>query len=85
MGFSYLVYPGAHHTVSSRFRFITFNKNAVRILKLKNIKISNDEENALYSAILLHDIGHGPFSHAIENSLIVDVNHEDFNSIHGKD
>ena len=78
MGLSYLVYPGAHHT---RFHHalgsLHLMQNAVRILKLKNIKISNDEENALYSAILLHDIGHGPFSHAIENSLIVDVNHED--------
>lgn len=78
MGLSYLVYPGAHHT---RFHHalgsLHLMQNAVRILKLKDIKISNDEENALYSAILLHDIGHGPFSHAIENSLIVDVNHED--------
>ena len=78
MGLSYLVYPGAHHT---RFHHalgsLHLMQNAVRILKLKNIKISNEEENALYSAILLHDIGHGPFSHAIENSLIVDVNHED--------
>lgn len=78
MGLSYLVYPGAHHT---RFHHalgsLHLMQNAVRILKLKDIKISNDEENALYSAILLHDIGHGPFSHAIENSLIIDVNHED--------
>ena len=60
MGLSYLVYPGAHHT---RFHHalgsLHLMQNAVRILKLKDIKISNEEENALYSAILLHDIGHG--------------------------
>ena len=47
-----------------------------RILKFKGTLISKEEENALYVAILLHDIGHGPFSHAIEHSLLEGVNHE---------
>ena len=77
MGLSYLVYPGAHHT---RFHHalgsLHLMQKAVRILKFKGTLISREEENALYVAILLHDIGHGPFSHAIEHSLLEGVNHE---------
>ena len=77
MGLSYLVYPGAHHT---RFHHalgsLHLMQKVVRILKIKGVLISKEEENALFIAILLHDIGHGPFSHAIENSLIEDVSHE---------
>ena len=77
MGLSYLVYPGAHHT---RFHHalgsLHLMQKAVRILKFKGTLISKDEENALYVAILLHDIGHGPFSHAIEHSLLEGVSHE---------
>lgn len=51
-------------------------QKAVETLQQKNIKISHDEEQALYIAILLHDIGHGPFSHAMEHS-IVNIHHED--------
>jgi HD superfamily phosphohydrolase len=74
---SYLVYPGAnhtrfHHAIGSMYLM----QKAVRILRYKGVTISAEEENALYIAILLHDIGHGPFSHAIENILIIDVNHE---------
>ncbi|MEC8134022.1 MAG: HD domain-containing protein, partial [Bacteroidota bacterium] len=77
MGLSYLVYPGAHHT---RFQHalgsLHLMQKAVRILKFKGVSISSVEETALYVAILLHDIGHGPFSHAIEHSLIEGVGHE---------
>ena len=77
MGLSYLVYPGAHHT---RFHHalgsLHLMQKAVRILKFKGTNISKAEENALYVAILLHDIGHGPFSHAIEHSLLEGVSHE---------
>ena len=77
MGFSYLVYPGAHHT---RFHHalgcIHLMQKAVETLRQKNIEISEQEEQALYVAILLHDIGHGPFSHAMEHS-IVNIHHED--------
>ena len=78
MGLSYLVYPGAHHT---RFHHalgcMHLMQNAVRILRFKGVTISNDEENALLIAILLHDIGHGPFSHAMEHSIVNSVSHEE--------
>ena len=77
MGLSYLVYPGAHHT---RFHHalgcLHLMQNAVRILKFKGVKISDVEENGLYIAILLHDIGHGPFSHAMEHSIVENISHE---------
>ncbi len=78
MGLSYLVYPGANHT---RFHHalgcLHIMQKAVQVLKFKNITISDEEENALYIAILLHDIGHGPFSHAMEHSIVEDVHHEE--------
>lgn len=78
MGLSYLVYPGAHHT---RFHHaigcMHLMQNAVNVLRFKGVSISEDEENALYIAILLHDIGHGPFSHAMEHSIVEGVSHED--------
>lgn len=77
MGMSYLVFPGAHHT---RFHHalgaMFLMQKAVQILRLKGISISEEEEQALYIAILLHDIGHGPFSHAMENSIAENVTHE---------
>ncbi|MDN3677057.1 HD domain-containing protein [Flavobacterium paronense] len=77
MGLSYLVYPGAHHT---RFHHaigaMHLMQKAVEVLRFKEVSISKEEENALYIAILLHDIGHGPFSHTLEHS-IVEVNHEE--------
>jgi HD superfamily phosphohydrolase len=78
MGMSYLVYPGAHHT---RFHHalgcMHIMQKAVQTLKFKGVAISEEEENALYVAILLHDIGHGPFSHALENSVVEEVHHEE--------
>ena len=77
MGLSYLVYPGAHHT---RFHHaigcLHLMQKAVEVLRFKGVSISKEEENALYIAILLHDIGHGPFSHALEHSIVEEVNHE---------
>lgn len=78
MGLSYLVYPGATHT---RFHHalgcMHMMQKAVQVLKSKSVEISQEEENALYIAILLHDIGHGPFSHAMENSIVENVHHEE--------
>lgn len=77
MGLSYYVYPGAHHT---RFHHaigsMHLMQKAVAILKYKGVKISKKEANALYIAILLHDIGHGPFSHALEHTIIKNISHE---------
>lgn len=78
MGMSYLVYPGAHHT---RFHHalgcMHIMQKAVETLKFKGVSISQEEEDALYIAILLHDIGHGPFSHAMEHSIVEEVHHEE--------
>ncbi len=71
MGLSYLVYPGAHHT---RFHHalgaMNLMQRAIDTLSLKGISISAEERQGLLLAILLHDIGHGPFSHALEEKLI---------------
>lgn len=77
MGLSYLVYPGAHHT---RFHHalgcMHLMQKAIRVLQLKGVEINKEEEEALQAAILLHDIGHGPFSHAMEHSIVEGVSHE---------
>ena len=77
MGLSYLVYPGATHT---RFHHalgcMHLMQKAIEVLRFKSVIISSDEENALLIAILLHDMGHGPFSHAMEHSIVEEVNHE---------
>ena len=78
MGLSYLVYPGAHHT---RFHHalgsMHLMQQAIQVLRFKSIEITKDEEDGLLCAILLHDIGHGPFSHAMEHSIVEGVSHED--------
>lgn len=78
MGFSNLVYPGANHT---RFHHaigcMHLMQKAIQVLRFKAVTISDDEENALYIAILLHDIGHGPFSHALEHSIVDGISHEE--------
>ena len=78
MGFSNLVYPGANHT---RFHHaigcMHLMQKAVRVLHFKQIAISKDEEIAVYIAILLHDIGHGAFSHALEHSIVSGISHEE--------
>lgn len=77
LGLSSYVYPGAVH---SRFQHclgaMYLTGQAIHTLRNKNIEISPEEEEAVLAAILLHDIGHGPFSHALEHSLIQDVPHE---------
>ncbi|PHQ56632.1 MAG: phosphohydrolase [Lutibacter sp.] len=77
MGLSHLVYPGAHHT---RFHHalgsMHLMQKAVINLRFKGVVISDDEANALYIAILLHDIGHGAFSHALEQSIVSGIDHE---------
>lgn len=77
MGLSYLVYPGAYHT---RFHHalgcMHLMTKAVQVLRMKGVEIGEEEENGLLCAILLHDIGHGPFSHALEGVLVQGQSHE---------
>ncbi len=77
MAFAHLVYPGAvhsrlHHSLGA-YHLMCF---ALNELKGKGIEITAEEELGAKVAILLHDIGHGPFSHALESELITDVHHE---------
>jgi len=77
LGLSYLVYPGAQHT---RFQHVigamSLTFQAVEILKSKGIEITHHESESVCAAILLHDMGHGPFSHTLEGLIIKDVPHE---------
>ncbi|MGI9530407.1 HD domain-containing protein [Lutimonas sp.] len=77
MGLSYLVYPGAHHTRFHHVLGCTYlMEQAIDTLRMKNIEISEEEAQALKVAILMHDMGHGPFSHALEHTLIKGISHE---------
>ncbi len=72
-----LIFPGAthtrfHHALGAMHLMFT----ALETLKQKGVKISEDEEKAAMLAILMHDIGHGPFSHALESMLMDDWHHE---------
>jgi hypothetical protein len=82
LGLTNLVYPGALHT---RFHHaigaMHLMQEAVLTLRQKDIAITEDEEQAVLIAILLHDIGHGPFSHALEHSIVKGVNHETLSSL----
>jgi HD superfamily phosphohydrolase len=77
MGLSSLVYPGAHHTRFEHALGAMFvMQKAIEVLIGKGVKIGAKEREAMQIAILLHDIGHGPFSHATEESLLHGVHHE---------
>lgn len=77
LGLTYLVYPGALHT---RFHHalgaLHLMTQAIETLRSKEVEITDKEAEAACIAILLHDIGHGPFSHALENVIIKGVSHE---------
>ncbi len=77
MAFAHLVYPGAVHTrLHHSLGAYHLMCNALAELKNKGFNITPEEELGAKVAILLHDVGHGPFSHALENKLIGDVEHE---------
>lgn len=77
MAMSYLVYPGAVHSrLHHALGAYHLMGSALYELKQKGIEISSDEEQAAKIAILLHDVGHGPFSHALESTLVKDLEHE---------
>src|SRR5215212_3372249 len=78
MAFASLVYPGAVHTrLHHSLGAYHLMGNALSELRNKGVEISKEEETGAKIAILLHDIGHGPYSHALERKLIKDVHHED--------
>ncbi len=78
LGMSYLVYPGATHT-----RFLHtlgsfhLTNTALSVLKDKEVDITSEESEAVLAAILLHDVGHGPFSHALEDLIVPNLRHEE--------
>lgn len=78
LGLSYLVYPGAMH---SRFGHslgaMHLMQEAITSLRIKGVEITDEEATSAMIAILLHDIGHGPFSHVLEHTLVDGVTHED--------
>ena len=77
LGLSYLVYPGAHHTRFHHAIGCMFLMNkAINQIRDKGHEITEAEAEALKIAILLHDIGHGPFSHALEHSIAYNISHE---------
>ncbi|QEC77118.1 HD domain-containing protein [Mucilaginibacter ginsenosidivorax] len=82
LGMTHLVYPGAlhtrfHHALGAMYLMDT----AIETLRNKGHNISDEEEEAVTIAILLHDIGHGPFSHALERTIIEGIDHEDISSM----
>ena len=78
LGLTNVVYPGAQHT---RFQHslgaFYLTSEAILSLTLKGVFIFESEAEAVQAAILMHDIGHGPFSHVLENTLIHGISHED--------
>ncbi len=82
LGLTNLVYPGALHT---RFHHaigaMHLMTEALQVLKSKSVKITDEECRATIIAILLHDVGHGPFSHALEHTIVKGVHHEDISTM----
>jgi HD superfamily phosphohydrolase len=78
LGMTHLVYPGALHT---RFHHVLgamhLMSKAIATIRRKGHEVSDSEEQAALLAILLHDIGHGPFSHALEHDIVSGVRHEE--------
>lgn len=82
LGMTHLVYPGAlhtrfHHALGAMFLMT----EAIEVLRNKGNEISEQEAIGATIAILLHDIGHGPFSHALEHSIVEDITHEDISAL----
>ena len=82
LGLTNLVYPGAlhtrfHHAIGAMYLMT----EALQVLKSKDIKITDEESRAAIVAILLHDVGHGPFSHALEHTIVKGIHHEDISAM----
>lgn len=79
---SYLVFPGAtHNRFEHAIGTVHLMRSAISTLQLKGVEITEDEDEAVTVAILLHDIGHGPFSHALEHSIVNGVSHEEISAM----
>jgi uncharacterized protein len=82
LGMTHLVYPGALHT---RFNHVMgamhLMGEAIEIIRAKGHEITEEEAMAVTIAVLLHDIGHGPFSHALEHSIVYNITHEDISAL----
>ena len=77
LGLAFYVYPGALHTRFQHSLGAHYLTNlAIEVIRSKGLEITNEEADSVCAAILLHDIGHGPFSHALESVLVSDVSHE---------
>jgi len=82
LGLTHLVYPGAYHTrLQHALGVAHLMGTAIEVLRSKKHDITKEEELAVTVAILLHDIGHGPFSHVLENSIVRNVTHEDLSDM----
>lgn len=82
LGMTHLVYPGAlhtrfHHAIGAMY----LTTQAIEFLRFKGHDILEEDALSLIQAILLHDLGHGPFSHALENVLIEDMDHEQLSGL----
>lgn len=82
LGLTNLVYPGALHT---RFHHamgaMHLMQETIEVIRLKGHEVSDAEKEGATIAILLHDIGHGPFSHALETSIVHNITHEDLSAV----
>ena len=78
LGLSFFVYPGAMHTrLLHSLGAMHLMQEAINVLSQKGISVSNTEAQAAMLAILLHDVGHGPFSHVMEHTLVDGITHEE--------
>ena len=82
LGLTNYVYPGANHTrLQHALGAMHLMEQAIAVLRSKGEEITDEEAEAILIAILLHDIGHGPFSHALERSIVSGVSHEKLSAL----
>ncbi len=82
LGLSYLVFPGTFHNRFQHALGATHLMSlAIETIRSKGHVITQEEEEGVYAAILLHDIGHGPFSHALEYSIVDGITHEQISEL----
>ncbi len=82
LGLASLVYPGAQHTrLQHSLGAMHLTSEAITQLRSHGHEITEDEANGVLTAILLHDIGHGPFSHVLENIITKDISHEEISML----